>query len=311
MKKFSLITTLALLLMLTACSDDRSLPNSSSASSASASEGAISSEVEEESSPVSSESSEEEEIPQEEEVELSEVLALKMFAGGEFTDDILNVNMTLHNPTEESLNVAQSFYIEKLHEDGSYRRVDIPSGDVYGILDTASYQYPILADESRNIGAYIGALGVFDDVRQVNVMPTGNYRIFITVNDTQLSADFLIKETVQSDATLFSVSCEEQFYLPDAEEVTIFISNRSENDIEYNASPPLEYFDEDSGVWILAPTDPDVTSPNFGSTPLYAGGRNTDTIPLSAYLQPLNAGTYRFAYSLVPSEDHYAVFKVE
>ncbi len=310
MKNIFPLFALALLLMLTACSEDRSLPNSS-ASSAPASESDISSEVEEESSPVSSEISEEEEMPQEEEVELSEVLVLKMFADGEFTDDILNVNMTLHNPTEESLTVSQSFYMEKLHEDGSYRRVDIPSGDVYGILDTASYQYPILADESRDIGAYIGALGVFDDVRQVNVMPTGNYRIFITVNDTQLSADFIIKETVQSDATLFSVSCEEQFYLPGAEEVTIFISNRSEDDVEYNASPPLEYFDENSGVWILAPTDPDTTSPNFGSTPLYAGGRNTDTISLSAYLQPLNAGTYRFAYSLVPSEDHYAIFKVE
>ncbi len=243
---------------------------------------------------------------------LADILSLEVFGSSELDSSIIRILMTLENPTDESLQVGQGFYIEKKQEDGSYVRLTPPAGDVYGILDTASYQYPIPPENTGEIGAYIGALAVTNPETGATLIPEGDYRIYITIDDTDIFTEFSVTGSPEASSlgSLINVSAQHQFYPNDTEEITLYINNRTDQELAYSPYPGLEYLNNDSGNWEMVTTISDGSVPAIAAI-APANKTTTGTVSLSDYEKPLASGSYRLVYSFIPNEFHYGFFMVE
>lgn len=215
----------------------------------------------------------------------------------------LRIELELMNWNLQAVQLGPYFYLEQWRDGGWYYYYFTP--DSPGELDNPGVQFPVYPDETRQLGAYIGA------AHKDGSMPAGNYRLSIPYGkraDQLLQAEFaLVDSTLERPVSgRVTLSVKDPVIKGDADKVPFTIQNHTSYDMAYGMGVGLErYLD---GKWQAVPSLEPISVPSI-AVGLAAQQSNEDWLDLTLYARPLTAGRYRISKDV--GEQLYADFEVK
>lgn len=219
------------------------------------------------------------------------------------TDQRLTVTLT--NWNEIPLQLGRDFYLERWNDSGWAYYHYTPQAP--GQLDNPPVQSPILPDESREIGVYIGGASVEQDK---DFLP-GVYRLTIpygTGKNDLVQAEFrLVDSPVEHPSSgRYSMAVTTSIIKGSEDSFAFTITNHTANEAAYGLEVGLERLVGDR--WQTVPLISDNSVPAIAVV-LPAGKTNTESFDLKDYACPLAAGQYRIVKDM--GEPLYAEFEVK
>lgn len=221
----------------------------------------------------------------------------------------MRIWMELENKSLDAISFTNQYYLE-IKTDQGWEVPLIDSRKDFGQVDTAGIQFPINSGETREIGLYIGALGIYNDDYGTYRIPTGLYRItMISEAQSKVQGEFEISNDEPEDTRNYSIKTTSDVYDKEVTELSYEVINDTDRELVYGLSFHIEHFVNDK--WRLYPMDKDRGFNDIGII-CPALSTTEETIQLSDYYKlPFKAGKYRLAKQLDRYMDSYAEFSIE
>ena len=222
----------------------------------------------------------------------------------------MRIWMELENGGAEKVRFPDEYFLEIKTEKG-WESPLIDTKNDFGQVDAGGVQFPIEYEEIREIGVYLGALGIYDEEYGAYRIPCGIYRITM-VSDTQdkVVAEFEISNNEPEDTRLYYIKTVLPAYGKDTEEIKYEVINDSDEELYYGAAFHLEQYVNNK--WKVYP----MTKEHVGFDDMaYIIPRHStigETISLGEYYQlPMKIGKYRLVKQLDVYQNSYAEFTME
>ena len=204
---------------------------------------------------------------------------------------------------------SREYFLEIKTEKG-WEAPLIDTQKAFGQVDAAGVQFPIESGEKREIGIYIGALGIYNGDYGAERIPCGVYRITM-VSDTQnkVVGEFKISDNEPEDTRAYCIKTVSPVYGKDIDEITYKVINDSDYEVSYDAAFHIEQYV--NGKWKVYPTTKEHSFISIGYICL-PQSTTEETIHLREYYKlPMQAGRYRLVKKLDQYPNSYAEFTIE
>lgn len=221
----------------------------------------------------------------------------------------MRIWMEIENTSEENIQFQDYYYLE-VKNDSGWETPMIDSRKDFAKLDAGGVQFPIESGEIREIGVYIGALGIYDEDYASYRIPCGVYRLTM-VSDTQskLIGEFEISNEEPVDERAYSIKTVSSSYDKDVKEITYEVINESKNELYYGVAFHIEQYVNDK--WKVYTMTKDI---GFNDIAIISPPNSTteDTITLTDYYTlPMKKGRYRLVKQLDRYQNSYAEFTID